>query len=308
MRSASSSSVLDWPQRNGQSSRLLLDADLLAVTTLQTKAQDASPTTIASTDYFLEPDNFAPPYDRIEIDISSSAAFESGATAQRSISVAGRWGYSEDTISAGTVASGLSASPATATSMVCSDGSLIDVGDTLLIESEQLFVSERSNAQVGTQLLNGALTAAKSGVSVTVDLGTQFKALEMIQVESERMFIESISGQVLTVIRAYDGSTLASHADDTAVHVFRTLTVQRGVNGTTAAVHDNSTAVSKYVPPLDIRRLCIAEALAGYQQERSSYGRSIGQGDGAVEFTGRALDAQRKYVVEHYQRMRIATI
>jgi len=296
-----------WPQRNGRSSVLLLDADLLAVTTLQTKAQDASPTTISSDDYFLEPDNFAPPYDRIEIDLSSSAAFESGNTSQRSISVAGRWGYSEDTAAAGTVASGL-ASSATATSMVGSDGSKVDVGDTLLIESEQLFVSERANAQVATQLLNGALTASQAEVAVTVDTGTLFFAGEMILVDSERMFIESISGNVLTVIRAYDGSVLAAHDNDTAVHAFRTYTVVRGVNGTTAATHADTTAVTKYVPPQDIRRLAIAEALAGYQQERSGYGRTIGTGEAQVEFTGKALDALRKYVVDHYQRLRIATI
>lgn len=295
-----------WSQPNGRSNVLLLDADLLAVTTLQAKAQDTTPTTIASTDYFLEPDNFTP-YDRIEIDLSSSAAFESGDTSQRSISVAGRWGYSEDTVTAGTVASGL-ASDAAATSMVGSDGSLVDVGDTLLIGTEQLFVSERANAQVATQLLDGALTASMANVAVTVDTGTLFFAGEMILVESERMYIESISGNVLTVIRAFDGSTLASHADNTAVHAFRTYTVVRGVNGTTAAVHADTTAVTKYVPPQDVRRLAIAEALAGYHQEKSGYGRTIGTGEAQVEFTGKALDSLRRYVVDHYQRLRIATV
>src|SRR3990167_8765955 len=296
-----------WSQPNGRSSVLLLDADLLAVTTLQTKAQNTAPTTIAATDYFLEPANFQPPYDRIEIDLSSSAAFEAGDTSQRSISVAGRWGYSEDTATAGTVASGL-ASSATATSMVGSNGSLVDVGDTLLIESEQLFVSERANAQGATQLLNGALTASQAEVAVTVDTGTLFFAGEMILVDSERMFIESISGNVLTVIRAYDGSVLAAHDNDTAVHAFRTYTVVRGVNGTTAATHADTTAATKYVPPQDIRRLAIAEALAGYQQERSGYGRTIGTGEAQVEFTGKALDALRLSVRDNYQRLRIATV
>ena len=80
----------DWP--NGQRARpwrLWLDAnDLISVTTLTSGG-----TTIASSDYFLEPNQYGPPYSRLEIDLDSSAAFSSGDTHQRAIVVTGLWGY-----------------------------------------------------------------------------------------------------------------------------------------------------------------------------------------------------------------------
>jgi hypothetical protein len=291
---------------------LWLDQDLLSVTTLQTKAQDSSPTTISSSDYFVEPNNLGPPYDRIEIDLSSSAAFEAGDTPQRSISVAGSWGYSNNTRSAGTVGSGLSSS-ATATSFVHVPAlaGLLDVGDTLLIESEQVFISEvASAAEVNSDQINGALTASQSETSITLDTssGARYQPGEVILVDSERMFIESISGDVLTVIRGYDGSTLAAHNTDTGIYVFRTFTIQRGVNGTTAATHADAKAISAYVPELEIQQLCMAEMLAAFHQESAGWGRSIGVGDAAVEFSGKSLSGLRKSTVAMYQRPREAAI
>jgi len=278
-----------WPQRFSNSSiTLWTNEDILSVTTLKTKAQNTSPTTISSSDYFLEPQQYGGPYDRIEIDESSTASFESGDTQQRSISVLGSWGYSANTDSSGTVVSGL-ASDATATSMVISDGSLVDVGHTLLIESEQIFVSDRTSAaEPNSDLLDGALTADRSE-TVTVDSGGRYAVNEVILVDSEEMLITGISGNVLSVIRAYNSTTLATHSNNQAVHVFRTLTVERGANGTTAAVHANSTAISKYVPELPIQQLTIAMVLAQLAQEGSSWGRAVGAGDSAFEYSGRGL-------------------
>ena len=295
-----------WPGRYGLGDTLWLDTDLISVTTLQTKAQDSSPTTIASSDFFLEPNNFAPPYNRIEIDISSSAAFESGDTSQRSISVAGSWGFSNDTVSVGTVSSGL-ASDATATEFVCSTGSLtsgINVGDTLLIESEQLFVTEKTAAALASILLNGALTADKSE-NLTVDGGTHgISAGEIVRVDSEEMFVRAMTATTLTVERAYNGTTLASHSDDAAVHIFRTLTATRGVNGTTGAVHANSTAISAYRAPAPIRELTMALTIAAYTQEAAAWGRAIGAGDAAVEMTGREISALTQRITDQYLRPR----
>lgn len=296
-----------WPNRLGYGITLWLDQDLLTLSTLKTQAQDSSPTTIAAADYYLEPQSLGPPYNRIEIDLSSSSAFEAGDTPQRSISVDGSWGYGNATKAAGTVASGL-ASDAAAVTFVCSDSSLIDVGDSLLIESEQLFVSGMTSAALGSILLNGALTATKSQVSVTVDASHGIVASEIILVESEKMFVEAVSGAVLTVVRAYDGSTLASHADNTAVHIYRTLTVVRATNGTTAATHANAKAIAVYAPPLDITNLCLAETIAMFSQERAQWGRELGGAEGSVELTGRALSDLRKRVTMTFKRVREAAI
>ena len=294
-----------WPGVYGKGDILWLDADLISVTTLQTKAQDSSPTTVSSSDYFLEPGNFAPPYNRIEIDISSNASFESGDTSQRSISVNGSWGFSNDTVSVGTVTSGLS-SDATATSMVCSNGSLssgVNVGDTLLIESEQLFVSEKTSAALNSVLTDGVLTASKSE-NVTVDSGHGINAGEVILIDSEEMFVRVSGTTALTVERAFNGSTLAAHTNNTAVHIFRTLTVTRGNNGTTAATHANSTAISAYRAPAPIRQLTTAMAVAGITQESAAYGRAIGAGDAAVDMSGREIGALQMRVTEEYIRPR----
>jgi len=296
-----------WPPRqSGASTILWLDQDLLAVTTLKSEAQNSSPTTIAAADFFTEPNN-SPPFDRIEIDSSSTAAFQAGDTPQRSISVLGRWGYSEDTRASGTVASGLS-SDASATSMVCSDASLIDVGDSLLIESELLFVVDRAFAALGSILLNGALTATQSQTTVAVDGSHGVSARETILVDSEEMLVTSVVGNNLSVFRAFNGTTLAAHNNDTAVSINRTLTVQRGGNGTTAATHANATAVSKYIPPVDVVSYCVAEAVARYQQERAGWGRMVGAGEAQREFQGRSLGTERDAVIAQYKRLRMAAV
>lgn len=296
-----------WTQPQGGRSYILwLDEDLLTVSALLTKAQDSSPTTISASDFFLEPVNLGPPYNRIEIDLSSSSSFESGDTPQRSISVAGSWGYGNATRLAGTVASGLSSS-SSATSMVVSDSSLIDVGDTLLIESEQLFMSNVTNAALDSIKIDGALTADKTE-TVTVDSSHGLNVGEVIMVDSEQMFIQSIVSNTLSVIRAFNGTILAAHANDVAVNVFRTFTVERGVNGTTAATHADATAISVQEPPFDIVELCVAETIAAYHQEQSGWGRTVGVGENQSELSGRALSDLRNRVIGSYKRTREATI
>lgn len=302
-----------WPPRRpGESHILWLDQWLLSVTTLQAKAQDSSPTTISSSDYFTEPNNPSidgvQRFDRIEIDQSSTSAFEAGDTAQRSISVAGSWGYGNETKSTGTVTSGLSSDTA-ATTMVCSDSSLIDVGDTLLIESEQIFVSGRSNAALGSTLVNdNAITADMADNSITADGSHGLVAGEVILLDSEKLLITAVSTNLLSVTRAYDGTILAAHVDDTAIHTYRTLTIERGVNGTTAATHANATAISKYVPPKEIERLVRAIAISTGKQESSGWGQSIGGDAGSQAVSGNALERMKKRTVDTFYRIREGAI
>jgi len=295
-----------WPQwSRGYTWQLLLDQDLLSVSSLKSAAQDSTPTTL--THYFLEPQSSGPPYGIIEVDLSSSDTFSAGSTPQRSISVAGTWGYSADTQSSGTVASGLSSS-ATATSFVCSDASKIDVGDTIVIQSEQLFVSERSTVTTATTL-NGALAATKSVVAVTVADGTKVNVGEIILVDSERMFVREITGNVLTVERDWDGTLLAAHLTAATVYAYRTLTVERGVNGTTAATHADATAITRYVPYGEAARLALADAIANLAQTDAAFGRMIGQGDGAREYTGVGLkELWAQFMAHGNRRARFGTI
>jgi len=310
-----------WPQRRpGLANVLWLDQDLLSVSTLQTQAQNTSPTTISSADYFLEPNNPEPDgntrYNRIEIDLSSTAAFESGDTPQRSISVAGSWGWGNTTASAGTVddSGGISSSD---TALIVSDASTIDVGDTLLIDSEQIFVADRAFAARGSILLNmgSNLAATNATVTVTLDGSHGIVAGEIIRLDSEQMYVVSVSTNDLTVIRAWDGSVLAAHNDDVACHVNRTLTIERGLNGTTAASHSDSASITRYLPDADVVRWCLAEALSTYHQEHAGWARTT-SGTGFVtggtyegrELEGVSMSQLRTSMVGYYRRAREAVV
>ena len=303
-----------YPQnRPGRATVIWVDQDLLSITTLQTKAQNATPTTISSSDYFLEPANPEPDgnsrYNRVEIDESTTAAFEAGDTPQRSISVAGSWGWSGVTQTAGSVddSGGISDSD---TALIISDASKVGVGETLLIDSEQIFVSDRDFAAKGSVLLNmgGDLGAVNSTTTVTLDSSHGIVAGEVIRLDSEKMYVVSVSTNDVTVIRAYDGSVLAAHSNDVAIHVNRTLTIERAVNGTTAASHSDSTSITKYTPEPDVTRWALAEAITTWHQEHSGWGRSIGTGDGATEFSGREITQLRESMAGYYRRTREAVI
>lgn len=291
-----------WPQRDGRGYVLFLDEDLISVSAL-TKDDDTA-TAIAAADYFLEPSNFGPPYDRIEIDLASTAFFSSNLTPQRAVRVTGSWGYSANTEAAGALAE---ADDGSETALDVTDSSLIGIGDTLLLTSEQMFVRAKSLLTTGTTL-NDTLTASKADTGVTVASGAAIKDGEVITLDAERMYVESISGNDLTVIRGYDGSTLAAHTTGITVYAPRTLTVDRAVNGTTAATHADTLAILRYVAPYDVVNLCEAIAIFEYMQSRGGRTGVVGSGEGAVEITGRTIAALKDGVRKRYLRHAVGAV
>ena len=285
-----------WPNPAQNSAvTLYVEADLLAVTTLV-----ADTTTIVAADYFLEPNRLGPPYRRIDIDQASTASFESADHAARSIAITGRWGYSEDTEAAGELAE---ADDGTETALDVTDSSLIGVGDLILIGTEQLSVTGKALLTTGTTL-NDTLAALNSDVLVTVASGAAIKQGEVITLDAERMLVESISGNDLTVKRAFDGSVLAAHSTGITVYAPRTLTVERARAGTTAATHASAAAIVRNVPPQLITDFCIALVLSGRGQEKSSYSLTVGQGDGEQEARGLSVRHLAKRVEDIYLRTR----
>ena len=139
--------------------------------------------------------------------------------------------------------------------------------------------------------LDGSLAAEAAEVSVTVTDGTKVKAGEVILLDAERVYVESVSGNVLSVQRAYDGSTLAAHNTATDVYAYRTLTIVRGVNGTTAATHDNATAINKYAPPADIVALCQAIAISEYEADKGGRTGVVGAGEASIRLAANPLAA-----------------
>ena len=283
---------------------LYLDEDLLSVSALTKAGTDT--TAISSSDFFLEPANLGPPYHRIEIHLAGSAFFASKDTPQRAIRVTGSWGFGNATIAASSIddSSGISDSD---TTMEVADASKIDVGDTLLIESEQLFVSERATKDTATNVTSD-LTADASGTTVAVGDGSKVLKGEVILVGSEKMLVTDVTSNNLTVIRAYDGSVLAAHSQPVDVFAYRSLTVTRAVNGTTAASHADSKAITKYQPPAPIRQLARAEAVAHYTTEKGGWSGVVGAGDSAIETQMRGLKALRQEVKRQYRRHVIGAV
>ena len=99
---------------------------------------------------------------------------------------------------------------------------------------------------VDSQLLNEALDGTETGVDV--DDGDWFEVGDYIRVENEIMEVTGISTNTLTVIRGVQGSTKATHVEDSAIrfpfsnidHDFDDVTVDGSGDGSSIYVKTNS--------------------------------------------------------------------
>ncbi|QIP87633.1 hypothetical protein GLX30_30435 [Streptomyces sp. Tu 2975] len=269
----------NWP--NAQTARpwrLWLDQnELISLTTLT-----AGGDTIADTDFFLEPNQYGPPYNRIEIDLDSNAAFSSGDTHQRSIAITGLYGYRDDETTVGTLAEALDASETT----VGVDGDTsaeVGVGSVLRVDSERMIVTARAMLDTGQNLGGAGLTIQNSAVTVTVADASGFAVDEVILIDAERMRIEDIAGNNLIVKRAWDGSTIAAHTAGADIYAPRTLSVRRAALGTTAATHASGTSIQRWNPPGDVRTLVIGQAISTLTNEQAGYSRVKRSGESTGE-------------------------
>jgi hypothetical protein len=288
-----------WPQNGVSTSWILeLDQPLQTITTLAKDGTDA--TAIVAADYFLEPNNSGPPYHSIEIDLSSSAFYSSKDTHQRAIAVTGTWGLSADTRSAGTLAEDDDGSE---TALDSSDASLIDVGHTVLIGSEQMFVKEKAfTINVTTVGMGGGLGSSKATQSITVNNSGSILDGEIIEIGAERMLVTSASGTTVNVIRAWDGTSLAAHSNGAVVDVYRTLTVERTVNGTSAATHSSGDAISVYEPPFDVQLAVLGRAAVKYTLMQGGNIGAIGSGAGSRFSSLEEIEKLWDRTVRHYRR------
>lgn len=286
--------TFDWPSDSySRPWRLWLDQHtLISVDTLV-----AGGVTVSSDDYFLRPDD-GPPFTHVEIDLASSAAFASGDTHQRAISITGLYGDSDDEAAAGELAEALDASE---TTVDVTDSAAVGVGDLLRVDEERMLVTGRRMLDTG-QNLGANLDASASTVTVAVTDGSLYQVDEVILVDSERMLVVDIAGNNLTVKRAWDGSVLASHSAGADIFAPRTLVVERGAVGTTAATHISGAGIARHVVPGLVRNLCVAESIEALLQETSGYAREVGSGESAREASGRALRLIREQAWVAYGR------
>lgn len=149
-------------------SYLKLDQWLLAITTFTTKNGD---TTVTSGNYYLMQQNsYDKPYNRIMVKVGGAQALEYTGTPQKANSIAGSWGYCDDTEDTGATvlndplaAGGLSLTVLTGT---------LETGWMLLVGSEQIFVSSVTvgapNDTVTIEREQNGTTAAEHVVTTAI--------------------------------------------------------------------------------------------------------------------------------------------
>jgi hypothetical protein len=163
---------------DGPGGNALAVPDLIAITTLKTDDnQDRSfEQTWAASDYLLYPLDAQPqepagrPFSRVLVDPAGSRrAFPAGPA---TVEVAGRWGYRE----------------------VLAD-SLADVAE------------------------GGTFTAGDTTLTVTD--GSKFAMGQTLLMDAEQLFVSGISGNNLTVARAVNGTTAASHSNGADIFIYQ---------------------------------------------------------------------------------------
>lgn len=273
----------DWPNSQmGTSWRLWLDANELI------SASAVVSGGVALTDYFLEPHNYGPPYNRIELNLALTQGFSIGSTYQRNIAVTGLYGHSDNQIAVGALSGAVLAADATVT---LTSGAKVGVGSLLTIGTERLEVTGRQMVSTGYTMQTD-LATLNSSVLFGVTDGTKFGIGEVLLIDAERVLVTDIAGNNLIVKRGWDGSVLAAHTGAT-IYASRRLTVSRGVLGTADASHADAAAVTAWLVPGPVRQLTIAEALDAFEQENSAYARVVGSGDHVRNAAGAGIDNLR---------------
>lgn len=275
--------VFGWPsEQTPRSWRLWLDQhDLISASEILSAGVE-----VPATDYYLEPANSGPPFTHVETRLDRPSAWQAGDTHQRAISITGWWGYTDDQVPAGALASAINAST---TAVTVSDSSVVGVGHILTVGAERMTVTGKRLAATG-QTLQAPLTDLNNDVLVQVGDGTAFHEGELITLDAERMLITAIAGNTLTVVRAEDGSVLDTHTG-TSIYAPRLLTVARAACATTAASAGAGAALARWAPPGLVHTLCVAEAQNWLLQEQSGYLRTTGSGSGSSGGKEATLDA-----------------
>lgn len=214
--------------------RLLLPHDLISVSSLLVDEDGDGTyelTLAANTDYWLGPYEAAErgePYWYIELN-PNGTQLGSWPRHPRAVKLAGLFGYGYELQAAGTLAEELDASE---TGIDLTAGHSVELGDTLIVESEQMYVS---------------------GVSSN------------------------------------------------------TLTVTRAINGTTAATHANSTAVSIRRYPRDVEEAVMERAVGLRWDSQGGYDMAAPLvGDRAIGTGARASYARWRRACDRYRRLAVA--
>lgn len=136
--------------------------DLLSVTTL---SDDEG--TITAADYWLYPHNMNPKHS-VVLETSDRTWYYS-VEPNRAVSVAGSWGFSDDYEATGvTLATASGITTSATTSITVTAANVLEVGWSILVDTEQMFVTDTNSTDATVQRGNNGTTAATHSASTTV--------------------------------------------------------------------------------------------------------------------------------------------
>ena len=110
----------------------------------------------------------------------------------------------------------------------------------------------RDFREASGSLTNGAL-ADTTTTTVAVDAGTDFAVGQTVLIDSEQLLVTDVSGNNLTVTRGLNGTTAATHADDTTVSIVRwPAPVERATLINTARIWTRAPAFEPFYVDVDL--------------------------------------------------------
>jgi len=126
--------------------------------------------------------------------------------------------------------------------------------------------------------VNDATPMSATVTTCTVDDGTAFAIGQTIKIGDEQLYISAIS----------------TH----------NLTVKRGVNGTTAASHANDSDIYIYEYPQPIVQACLVMAMRAWKRKDSAYQDVVGIGELGTIVTSKGIDPDVARRIRDYKKTR----
>lgn len=252
------------------SARIFLPFPMTRVTSIVN-----SGVTLSNGDYLLLPDGKHwdnGPYTMVEVDPDASnlSAWDMDPDG---IEITG-WVAKYDATESLSATLGSAIATTSATSMRVSDGSAVSPGMLVLIGSEWIFVKATGTPVSAVTTLSAALDAKDE--IITVADGSLLHVGEIIRMGVEQARILDINTNTVALQRGWNKTAKTTHADASAVDVYRNFTIERGVNGSTAATHVDASAMSRQLVPDDVKGLCRKIAMRMLKDASSGYSGRVG--------------------------------
>ena len=172
-----------------------------------------------------------------------------------------------------------------------------------------------SNSRPYTQIIvdsNGSRSAFPLGFQTIEVTGEWGYWLHKATATETADAISSTTAKTFSVSARTDveaGHTLLIDTEQVYVQSYsgNTLTVLRGVNGTSAATHSGGAAISLYEHPEPVREAVIIQAARMWKRKDSSYANALGLEGGLMEIF-RGIDQDVKQALNPYRKMALGVV